>query len=107
MSKFRKLEASYRKKSELNRDSEKNYLVLVEQSEAILNSINDGIVQLDMTGRILKINKRITQFEGWKEDEIVGKNIRHLSMFPPKDLRKMYTYFIKTISGQRAPFQEA
>jgi PAS domain S-box-containing protein len=78
----------------------------VEQSEAIFNSINDGIVQLDMKGRILKINKRITEFGGWKEKEIVGKNIRHLSMFPPKDLRKMYSYFIKTISGQRAPLQE-
>ena len=106
MSKFRKLEAKNRKRLELYRDSEKEYRVLVEQSEAIFNSINDGIVQLDMKGRILKINKRITEFGGWEEKEIVGKKIRHLSMFPPEDLRKMYSYFIKTISGQRAPLQE-
>lgn len=106
MSISRKLEAKYRKESELYRNSEGNYQVLAEQSEAIIDSINDGVVQLDTKGRILKINKRITEFGGWKEKEIVGKHIRHLSMFPPKDLRKMYSYFIKTISGQRAPLQE-
>ena len=100
------MEAKYRKESELYRSSDKDYRVLVEQSEAIFNSINDGIVQLDMKGKILRINKRITEFGGWKEKEIIGKNIRHLPMFPPKDLRKMYSYFIKTISGQRAPLQE-
>ncbi len=80
--------------------------VLAGQLEAILNSIIDGILQLDMKGKIMRINKRITEFGGWTDEEIVGKNIRHLNMFSPNSLRKMYSYFIKTISGQKVQIQE-
>lgn len=82
------------------------YQVLKSQSEEIINCISDGVVQLDMKGKILKINKRVAEFGGWIEKEIVGKNIRHLHMFSAEDAKKVYSYFNKTLLGQRVPLQE-
>jgi PAS domain S-box-containing protein/putative nucleotidyltransferase with HDIG domain len=70
-----------------------------EELEAIFNQVRDGIVVLDMTGKIIKINKRITEATGYTEEDIVGKRFKSLKMFTPKSIAKMFFRFSKSLAG--------
>jgi len=88
---------SKRKQSEgARRESE-------EELEAIFNKVRDGIVLLDLTGKIIKINKRITEVTGYTEKYIVGKRFNFFKNFPPTSIAKMTAAFIKAAAGQQVP----
>jgi PAS domain S-box-containing protein/putative nucleotidyltransferase with HDIG domain len=70
-----------------------------EELEAIFNDVRDGIVVLDMTGKIIKINKRITETTGYTEKDIVGKRFNLLKMFTPQSIAKMLFRFSKSLAG--------
>jgi PAS domain S-box-containing protein/putative nucleotidyltransferase with HDIG domain len=70
-----------------------------EELEAIFNQVRDGIVVLDLTGKIMKINKRITDITGYTEEEIVGKRFTLLKMFTPQSIANMFVSFSKSLSG--------
>ncbi len=74
-----------------------------EDLQAIFDSVGDGIALIDATGKVIKINKRIVEIGGYNEDEIVGKRIALLKMFPPPSLAKTLYSFTKLISGQYCP----
>jgi diguanylate cyclase (GGDEF)-like protein/PAS domain S-box-containing protein len=74
-----------------------------EELEAIFNNVMDGIALVDMTGKIVKINKRITQVSGYTEKELVGKRFTLLKMATAKSMAKMIAAFAKTIAGQKVP----
>ncbi|MBW2035736.1 MAG: PAS domain S-box protein [Deltaproteobacteria bacterium] len=67
---------------------------------AIFDNVRDGIALLDMTGRVIKINKRIIEVGGHTEEELIGKRIKLLKMFTPSSIVKMLSAFAKTVSGQ-------
>lgn len=71
-----------------------------EKLFAILNSARDGIVVLDKTGKISFVNKRLLEVGEYKEEEIVGKRLAVLKMFPPKSLAKITATFIKRIASK-------
>jgi diguanylate cyclase (GGDEF)-like protein/PAS domain S-box-containing protein len=77
-----------------------------EELEAIFNEVRDGIILLDLTGKIIKINKRITDVTGYTEKYIVGKRFDFFKNFPPSSIAKMAANFIKAAAGQRVtPFE--
>ncbi len=77
-----------------------------EELEAIFNEVRDGIVLLDLTGKIIKINKRITDVTGYTEKYIVGKRFDFFKNFPPSSIAKMTANFIKAAAGRRVtPFE--
>lgn len=77
-----------------------------KESDAIFNSVSDGIVQLDLTGRITKVNRRVLKFGEYREKEIIGRRIHDLDMFSSENIRKISTSFSKFISGHRIPALE-
>jgi diguanylate cyclase (GGDEF)-like protein/PAS domain S-box-containing protein len=77
-----------------------------EELEAIFNDVQDGIVVVDLTGKIIKINKRITEKTGYTEKEVIGKRFAVLKMLTPQSIAKMVASFPKTIAGrQRSPYE--
>jgi PAS domain S-box-containing protein len=74
-----------------------------EELRAIFDNVGDGIALIDVTGRVLRVNRRITDVGGYAEEEIVGKRFEFFKMFPPRSLAKMLSNFTKLISGQHTP----
>lgn len=74
-----------------------------EELEAIFNDVRDGIVLLDLTGRVVKVNKRIEEVTGYTGKDIVGKRFNFLKMFTAKSVTKMIAAFTKTVAGQEVP----
>ncbi|MFH0792336.1 MAG: PAS domain S-box protein [bacterium] len=70
-----------------------------EQLDAIFEGSKDGIVLLDKTGKVIKINKTLIELGGVKENEIVGQRIGVLKMFTPASIIKMMSAFARTLSG--------
>jgi diguanylate cyclase (GGDEF)-like protein/PAS domain S-box-containing protein len=72
-----------------------------EELEAIFNDVRDGVVVVDLTGKIIKVNKRITERTGYTEREIVGKRFAVLKMITPSSIAKMIASFPKTLAGRQ------
>ena len=70
------------------------------------NYFSDGIVQLDPTGRIVKVDRRILKFGEYQEDEIIGRNIIDLNMFSSESIRKILTSFSKILMKKKIPSLE-
>jgi len=68
-----------RTKKEL-KESEKKYIDLVEETPL-------GIINISVTGKILYINKRLEKISGYSREEIVGKNVFKLGVFPGEMLK--------------------
>jgi PAS domain S-box-containing protein/putative nucleotidyltransferase with HDIG domain len=77
-----------------------------EELEAVLDSAKDGMVLVDRSGRILRINKTITEASGYNEDEIIGKSFDALNMMPPQVVPQMFSLLNNVLSGQQVqPFE--
>jgi diguanylate cyclase (GGDEF)-like protein/PAS domain S-box-containing protein len=77
-----------------------------EELEAIFNDVRDGIALVNMSGKIVKINKRITEVTGYNEKDLVGKRFTHLKMATAKSMAKMIAAFAKTAVGRQVPRYE-
>ncbi len=77
-----------------------------EELEAIFDEVRDGIILLDLTGKIIKINKRIAEVTGYTEKYIIGKRFNFFKNFPPSSIAKMVAGFSKALAGHRvSPFE--
>jgi len=77
-----------------------------EGLEAIFNEVRDGIVLLDLTGKIIKINKRITEATGYTEKYIIGKRFNFFKNFTSTSIAKMIFNFSKAVASQQvSPFE--
>jgi diguanylate cyclase (GGDEF)-like protein/PAS domain S-box-containing protein len=74
-----------------------------EDLREIIDGVKDGIVLLDLTGKVTTINKRITEVTGYTEEDIIGKRLTLLRMSPPKSIATMFAAFTHVISGQQVP----
>ena len=66
-------------KTEL-KESEKKYKDLVEETPI-------GIANIGLTGKIIYINKRLEKISGYSREEVVGKNVFKLGVFPNEMLK--------------------
>ena len=68
-----------RVKKEL-KESEKKYKDLVEETPI-------GIINIEIIGKITYINKRLEKISGYSREEVVGKNVFKLGIFPNEILK--------------------
>ncbi|MGB6370894.1 MAG: PAS domain S-box protein [Atribacterota bacterium] len=68
-----------RTKKEL-KESEKKYKDLVEETPI-------GIANIGITGKIIYINNRLEKISGYSREELVGKNVFKLGVFPDEMLK--------------------
>jgi diguanylate cyclase (GGDEF)-like protein/PAS domain S-box-containing protein len=59
-----------------------------------------------MTGKIIKMNKRISEVTGYAEKEVVGKRFSLLKMITAKSMAQMISAFTKTAAGQQVQHYE-
>ena len=69
-----------------------------EMVKAIFDSVRDGLIILDKTGKIIKISKSLLDIGHYPEKEIIGRGLKMMIMFHPKSLAKMLMNFLKTLS---------
>jgi len=73
---------SLKKKIEALKDSEKRFKELFELAP-------DAIFLQDTNGRFIDGNRASEKLTGYKRKELIGKDIRELKIFPPKELKKI------------------
>jgi len=74
-----------------------------EELRAIFDGARDGIIVLDKTGKVVRINKYVEVVGGYTEDELVGKRIDVLEMVPSQSMAKIMSAYSKLEKGQDAP----
>ncbi len=70
---------------------------------AVFDSVRDGIAVFDLTGKVVRVNKRILDVGGYSADEIVGRSFDELDMFGSQDIAKMASVFAPILAGVEAP----
>lgn len=69
----------------------------LRENEARLNSIfqnvNDTIVYLDMSGKIVDANPRIRELTGFSAEEMIGRNFAELGLLTPQSLEQAISAF--------------
>jgi PAS domain S-box-containing protein len=71
----------------------------VERYRTTFESVNDAIIRLNKSGKIIDINDRVTDIFGYTRDEVIGKNFSKLGIFSPKDLLRVLKLFGKAVTG--------
>ena len=69
-----------------------------EKLDAIFSSVRDGLVVFDKTGKLLRASKSLIELGGYTDEEILGKELKLLTMFSPKSLALITINFIKTLA---------
>src|SRR4030042_1540312 len=67
--------------------------------EAILESVRDGLVILDKTGKIIQVSESLVEIGGYSKEELIGKRLKLMTMFTPKSLAQMMMNFVRTLTG--------
>lgn len=68
---------------------------------SIFNMAPDGIVVLDLTGKISLVNKAYFDLTGYLEEDIIGKHISQLQAATVKDIPAMLQAFASIIRGKQ------
>lgn len=97
MLRIKEIEDQLRTERELLNEKFKERTKELRESEkelnAIFNGVKNGIALLDKTGKVLRINKYLTDISGFTKKEIVGKRFGVLKMFTPNSIKKMLINF--------------
>ncbi|MFC1953103.1 PAS domain-containing protein [Chloroflexota bacterium] len=70
-----------------------------QQLSLILDNIDDAIIHLDETGKIIAVNKRAEEIFGYKPEEVTGRNFTKLGIGSPKDLPTIARLFSEVLKG--------
>ncbi|MBN2100146.1 MAG: PAS domain S-box protein [Dehalococcoidia bacterium] len=71
--------------------------------QAVFDSVREGIAVFDLTGRLLRVNKRILEVGGYSGDELLGKSFDQLGMFGADEITKMASVFAPVLAGMDSP----
>jgi PAS domain S-box-containing protein len=74
-----------------------------EQYRNLFQTATDGIVTLDVTGRITSCNKKTEEICGYKQEELIGKHFTVL--LPKKEAPRMSKGFQRVLEGKTATYQ--
>jgi len=77
-----------------------------ELLSAAFDCASDAVVLLDRSGRIIRINRVVTDLGGFEEKDLVGKGFRILRLFSPMDLAGIAADFARVIGGATTPARE-
>jgi PAS domain S-box-containing protein len=81
--------AKIRRTEERLRESEEKFRNLFEKA-------NDGLVFVDLSGRIADANQKAAEIAGKKKEDIVGKSFLELSLVKPCDVSTLFERFRKS-----------
>ncbi len=70
-----------------------------EELTIIYDYVRDFIVLTDLTGTIIRVNRRMLDVSGFDMEEVVGKRFSRLKIFPRQSLPKILSAFSKVIAG--------
>ncbi|PIR93651.1 hypothetical protein COT97_05260 [Candidatus Falkowbacteria bacterium CG10_big_fil_rev_8_21_14_0_10_39_11] len=75
--------------------------------QAVFQSVNDIILIFDSKGKIIDANSQVHKISGIKPKDIIGKNIRTMSKYVPKEfLALVLINFAKRLAGKKIkPYQ--
>jgi PAS domain S-box-containing protein len=75
-----------------------------EELNAIFHSVQDGIALIDITtSKAVRVNRRVVEVGGYAPEEIVGKSLDVLNVFPPKSVEAILSTADSILSGQEVP----
>ena len=65
--------------------AEEKLRALIHQSNSILESVGDGIYGVDLDGRVTVVNPAAAQMLGYRQNELLGRNLHELVMHTQAD----------------------
>jgi len=75
----------------------------LEESERMLSlifdNVNDAIIRLDETSKIITVNKRVEEIFGYRPEEVLGRSFTKLGIADPRDLPKVARLFGELLEG--------
>jgi len=75
-----------------------------EKYRTIFESANDILVLIDKKGKIIDINRKVTELGGYEREELVGKDIRALThILTNRSLAIVAKNFIESLAGGSIP----
>jgi len=93
----------YEKQTLMWKETEAALDKLEREVNALYNCLVDGVAQVDITGKVTRINQRLVEIGGYAEGEIIGKRFQDLRMFAPESISSMLNHFAKIIIDKRVP----
>jgi PAS domain S-box-containing protein len=64
----------------------------------IFDTVKDGIVLIDQTGKVLEANKSIETIVGFSPDEVLGRSFMELNVFESEDLATLSKLFSESVA---------
>jgi PAS domain S-box-containing protein len=78
----------------------------IEQSEkrfkGIFESVDDGLVYLDASGRIIEVNRKAVEIFGGSKEELLGKRFTKIGVLSLKEVPTFTKRFIDILRGKEA-----
>jgi PAS domain S-box-containing protein len=93
---------SNKKNSRKENKNRSKDLALDTRFRSIFELAPDGILVLDLTGKVLLVNKAYTTLTGYPEEEVVGRHITQLQASQVQDLPQYLKVFTAIIAGKEA-----
>jgi PAS domain S-box-containing protein len=75
------------------RDSEQKF-------KQLFTNLNDEVVFIDSTGKVLDVNERARDVSGYSRDEVIGRNVAELPIFSPDTLARVAELIAKASETQ-------
>jgi PAS domain S-box-containing protein len=83
-----------KRSEEAKSESEKKFRTIFE-------NVNDMIIYMDKSGKILDINKKVEDVMGYRRDEVIGKSFAKIGVLGAKDAPRILGLFTDMLGGDR------
>ena len=80
------------------KESEESIRESEEKLRMIFDNVNDVIIYVDRTGKIIDVNRKVEDVLGYKPEEVIGKNFAKTGALALKDIPKIVKMFMESVS---------
>jgi len=92
-------DVSARKKAEeALRESEEKFKIIFEEAY-------EGVLSLDLAGRVLDVNRKILAILGQPKEQVIGKHLSELGILDPDDAGRFLNHFQQMLLGTLPPLE--
>ncbi|MBU1164187.1 PAS domain S-box protein [Patescibacteria group bacterium] len=76
---------------------------ILENLDLVIENLNEGVIIINLSGKILKVNRTLLEIGHYKRSDLEGKNAMKLvKIFPLKSLKKIIASFTHAAKGYSA-----